>query len=84
MVVGFTRDYNSIRKAVMQAGDYDKTCLLEALKGSLLYCKEEWGNSTPCQVGRLESSLPITGILRLTTKWLTVCALFLGIPEAPK
>lgn len=50
VVVGFTRDYNSIRKAVMQAGDYDKTCLLEALKGSLLYCKEEWGNSTPCQL----------------------------------
>ncbi|XP_018007308.1 integrator complex subunit 14 [Hyalella azteca] len=50
VVVGFTRDYNSIRKAVMQVGDYDKTCLHGALQGTVLYCKEEWGNNMPCQI----------------------------------
>ncbi|KAF2361295.1 Reverse transcriptase domain [Trinorchestia longiramus] len=50
VVVGFTRDYSSVRKAVLQVGDYDKTCLHSALTGTVHYCKEEWGNSMPCQL----------------------------------
>ena len=52
VMVGFTRDYEAIRTALLKVPDNDKTVLGHALSGVSQYCREEWGNSTPCQVNK--------------------------------
>lgn len=49
-VVSFTRDYESIKAALLKLECYDKTCPLPALEGVKNIVLEEWGAGMPCQV----------------------------------
>ncbi|XP_045483435.1 integrator complex subunit 14 [Harmonia axyridis] len=46
----FTRDYNSIRAALQNIDDYDKTCIETALHGVNRIILGEWGNNTACEI----------------------------------
>lgn len=50
MVVGFTRDYEEIRKAVATLEHYDKTCVENALQGINSVLVATWGTQNYCQV----------------------------------
>ena len=50
-VVGFTRDYDSIKNALNKVEVYSKTCIETALNGVRAIVTEEWSNTT-CQVSQ--------------------------------
>lgn len=50
MVVGFTRDYEEIRKALSSLEHYDKTCVENVLQGLNGILLSTWGSQNYCQV----------------------------------
>ncbi|XP_013781379.1 integrator complex subunit 14-like [Limulus polyphemus] len=46
----FTRDLESVKKALLNIDFYDKTCIETALGSTKNAVLEEWGGSVPCQI----------------------------------
>ncbi|XP_074650578.1 integrator complex subunit 14-like [Tubulanus polymorphus] len=60
-VVGFTRDYESIKTALNKLEEYDKTAIVPALGGVTGLILDEWGSATACQVILITDGNPGTG-----------------------
>ena len=54
-LIGFTRDYDSVRAALVKVEEYNKTCIQTGLAGATSLLSTEWGVKTPSQVNMVRT-----------------------------